>query len=60
MTHQIPTVTSSQPDTPANPSSLAGNRKGEEDDRHIWPDIRRVVALKDPLGRSRKKRLWPH
>ena len=33
---------------PCQPFSLAGNRKGEEDDRHIWPDIRRVVALKRP------------
>ena len=33
---------------PCQPFSLAGKRKGAEDDRHIWPFIRRIVAQKRP------------
>ena len=29
---------------PCQPFSLAGNRKGASDPRHIWPDIRRIVG----------------
>ena len=33
---------------PCQPFSLAGERKGTEDDRHIWPYIREIVARKRP------------
>lgn len=33
---------------PCQPFSLTGNRKGKEDDRHIWPEIFRIVKQKKP------------
>lgn len=33
---------------PCQPFSSAGKRKGEEDDRHIWPFIRTIVTYKRP------------
>ena len=33
---------------PCQPFSYAGLRKGAEDDRHIWPYIRKIVAQKRP------------
>ena len=33
---------------PCQPFSLAGERKGTEDDRHIWPHIFEIVACKRP------------
>jgi DNA (cytosine-5)-methyltransferase 1 len=33
---------------PCQPFSQAGKRRGEEDDRHIWPYIRKIVAQKRP------------
>jgi len=33
---------------PCQPFSLAGKRKGEADDRHIWPFILEIVAQKRP------------
>jgi DNA (cytosine-5)-methyltransferase 1 len=33
---------------PCQPWSLAGRRRGETDDRHIWPYIREIVAQKRP------------
>jgi DNA (cytosine-5)-methyltransferase 1 len=33
---------------PCQPFSVAGQRKGQEDDRHIWPYIRKIVAQKRP------------
>jgi DNA (cytosine-5)-methyltransferase 1 len=33
---------------PCQPFSFAGQRKGEEDDRHIWPYILKIVASKRP------------
>ncbi len=33
---------------PCQPFSQAGRREGEEDDRHIWPYIRKIVASKRP------------
>ena len=33
---------------PCQPFSFAGSRKGEEDDRHIWPRVREIIAHKRP------------
>ena len=33
---------------PCQPFSSAGKRQGEQDDRHIWPYIRQIVAQKRP------------
>ena len=33
---------------PCQPFSLAGERRGQEDPRHIWPHIRKIVAFKRP------------
>ena len=33
---------------PCQPFSQAGKRKGEEDPRHVWPYIRKIVASKRP------------
>ncbi|WP_349041394.1 DNA cytosine methyltransferase [Agrobacterium sp. SORGH_AS 787] len=33
---------------PCQPFSLAGKRKGEDDPRHLWPHVRRIIKEIDP------------
>ncbi len=33
---------------PCQPFSVAGKQKAQEDDRHLWPQMRRVIALARP------------
>ena len=33
---------------PCQPFSVAGKQRGEEDDRHIWPEIFRIIKAKRP------------
>ena len=33
---------------PCQPFSVAGNRKGENDPRHIWPEIKKGISILRP------------
>jgi len=33
---------------PCQPFSVAGSRKGEKDERHLWPEFRRLIAERNP------------
>lgn len=33
---------------PCQPFSLSGKRKGADDDRHLWPEVRRTIAAARP------------
>lgn len=33
---------------PCQPFSLSGKRQGEDDDRHLWPEVRRITAAARP------------
>lgn len=33
---------------PCQPFSVAGSQKAENDDRHLWPEMRRVIAQAEP------------
>ena len=45
---RIPDCTILTAGYPCQPFSSAGKRRGTEDDRHIWPYIRKIVASKRP------------
>jgi len=45
---RIPDCTILTAGYPCQPFSLAGERRGKEDDRHIWPHIAEIVAQKRP------------
>lgn len=46
--HKIPDLDLITGGFPCQPFSVAGKQKGRNDDRHLWPEFRRIIELNRP------------